>query len=342
MNNVNWKHLVLAFGVALSGCGADGQGDVVDQQAALSQESSDAVGELDATVDVAEGDLRFAEVLPAAGAKDVREDDRAGGGLRDRLRHFWPGARDARFDFGRLIRLAGRGVRQCSGADVEKTMADSGCTLVGQDGKYIGHLEISFNDCTLPSGVHIDGKITVDNTKALAAGATCEASALKLDVTHAVKVEGVKITGPGGARFEVSGTGSAKYQRGMAFRGDREWTIDQSRKRFARDGRPVLDQHLMGHGKTVVDATGSEPALVHDGAFTAEMHLIHVTATTASAGVRRVASCCHPIAGTWDLMITRGTNDPATAQSKSRHVAWGPTCGDVTIDGEASSLPACL
>ncbi len=342
MNNVTWKYLAVAFGVALAGCGGDGQGDVIDQQAALSQESSDAVGELDATVDVAEGDFRFAEALPAPGSKDLRADDSAGGGLRDRLRHLWPGARDARFDFGHLIRLAGRGVRQCSGADIVRTMADSGCTLVGKDGQYVGHLEISFNDCTLPSGVHVDGKITIDNTKALAAGASCEASALKVDVTHSVKVEGIKITGPGGARAELSGTGTAKYQRGTAFRGDREWTLNETRKRFARDGHPVLDQHLVGRGKTVADATGSEPALVHDGTFTAEMNIIHVTATTTSVGVRRVASCCHPIAGTWDLMITRGTNDPATAQSKSRHVEWGPACGEVAIDGAASTLPACL
>jgi hypothetical protein len=329
--------IALALAMAL-GCGGNTtsteEDTVASEQEELAAESELAVDALEAMSDVADEDATFADVsLPAAGGKDVLLDDRGDSGRPG------PRPKKVRVHMGRILRLLTRGGAVLCGAaaTVERTTADSGCALIGRNGQYVNHVSVTFANCELPLGLTIDGAVTVDTTKALVAGATCDQAGIAVDSTHSVTFANLKATVRGLGSAQVNGTGSSHGVRGPgAAAPTREWRLDHTRKLTEADGTVRLDQHVFGSGSTRLDRSGSEPALVRNGTFTAELNLRALTVTTTHTDVRRVRSCCHPISGSISVVATKG------AEMKSRMVEFGPACGAATVNGEAKDLRTCM
>ncbi len=314
------------------GCGADRAVDdtVASEQEELATESELAVDETEALADVADEDATFADLTLGATDKEARYEDRGRPG---------PAPRRVRVHLGRWLRsLTRAGAFLCgASATVERETADAGCTLIGRGGQYLSKVAVKFDGCELPLGIRIDGGISVTTTKALSAGATCDAAGLSVDITHAATVRDLKVSVRALGSAEVGGTATVKAVRGPgAAQPKREWTLDHTRKLSETDGTVRLDQHLTGAGTTVLDASGSEPALVRNGTFTAELNLRGVTVTTRHTDVRRVKSCCHPIGGSIEISATKG------ADTKARTIAFGPACGQATVDGAAHDLATCM
>ncbi len=313
------------------GCGADRTVDdpVGSEQEELATESELAVDETEALADVADEDATFADLTLGATDKEARFDDRRPG----------PAPRRVRVHLGRWLRgLTRAGAFVCgASATVTRETADAGCALIGRNGQYLSKVAVTFDGCELPLGIRIDGGITVTTTKALSAGATCDAAGLSVDVTHAATVRDLEVGVRALGSAAVAGTATVKSVRGPgAAEPKREWTLDHTRKLTEADGTVRLDQHLTGAGTTTLDRSGSEPALVRSGTFTAELNLRGMTVTTKHTDVRRVKSCCHPIGGSIELSATKG------AETKVKKVEFGPACGQATVDGAVHDLPTCM
>lgn len=331
--NITGGFAALALAMTV-GCGSDRTEDVASDQEEIAAESELAIDELEAMADVADGDTTFAELVGAGEAgKDVLLEE----GDRDPRRPLGPRPRHVRVHLGRLLRhLAPAGAFLCGqAATVERETADAGCELIGRGGQYLSRLAVTFDNCELPLGIKINGSVSVATTKALAAGATCDAAGLAVDVTHAVTLTGLRAEVAGHGSAEASGTASSHAVRGPgAPSKSREWRVDETRKLTDEDGTVRLDQHLFGSGSTALDESGDEPALVRNGMFTAELNLRGITVATTHTDVRRVRSCCHPIGGSIAVNVTGN-------REVSKTVAFGPTCGQATVDGEARELRDC-
>ena len=356
MTKLTWTHFVLTGALMAAGCGSDGkpaggtqsQDDAIAQQSdELSVESGASVDEVNGLVDLAEGDLSFLALSEQAGADGVLYDGAGGAGgaggaagPRGNGDLGRPGLRpaEARFDFARAVRLAARaqnGLPCMPAPTIEKTMTSSACASIGDRGQFAKTVKVTFAGCTFASGGKLDGTITIDASKELAAGSACGPMA-QIETSHAITIAGLSYTWPTGAKHAIDGSATAKGTRGGGATPTREWSVTESRKRTKADGTPVLDQKLTGSGKTEIAPYMNALSLLHNGMFMSEMHLVGITATSTTTNLRLVRDCCYPVEGTVEVTVTK------EMMSRQHKVEWGPTCGARKVNGTADDLPMCL
>ena len=300
------------------GTGGGGGGRAPEESAQLEEvayENGFALSEISAAADLAEGDV-------ATTALDKASPTRG------------PDVRIVRPDLARVLRqlARARGGAPCAPAPmVRTTMADAGCPLIGMRGQYTGSVSVRFDACKLDSGAQLDGTLDVASVRSLAPGATCDLQGIKVQVDTQATLS-VRFTSPDGGRADIQGTGRTSTSRARLALTSRSAELDQRRRRLGPGGAVLLDQHLSGRAKATVDGG----ALVLDGRFTAELALLGLSADSTAAGVRLSPDCCHPTGGTWTVFAS------TPAGELSRAVAYGPGCGQITIDGAAARLPTCL
>ncbi len=325
----NVRALVMAVALVPLACGGDGKGGgggaggaggaaAPDESAQLEEvayESDLALSEVSAAADLAEGDVTATAV----------EKGSAPGG---------PDARIVRPDLARVLRqlARARGGAPCLPAPtVRTTTADAGCALIGMRGQYTSGVSVRFDACKLGSGVQLDGTLEISSVRALVDGATCDLAGISVKVETQATV-GVRFSSPDGGRADIQGTGRTTTVRTRALVTSRTAELDHRRRRLGPAGATLLDQHLTGRAQATVDGT----ALVVEGTITADLALLGLSAQGQASGVRFSADCCHPTGGTWSVRAS------APGGELSRTVAYGPECGQITVDGTPARLPTCL
>lgn len=305
------------------GSGGAGSEDTAGAQAEeLAYESDMAVDEVNAAVDLVEGETQLAATAAPG------EADPKGAALQSR-------DRIVRSDLARILRQMARerALPPCDPPPrLEKRTAMAGCQYIGRMGEYVSNVSLTFNACTLASGTRLDGTIELGAEKKLVEGEACRLGA-PVDVSYDATVN-LTVTVPDGGRAETRGTASAHLVRGIGVAPNREIRLDEERKRLRPDGRVVLDQHLVGTAMSAFELT-TVPALVTSATFTAELRLAGVTASSTAEGIRRVRGCCHPVGGTWNATLSGNA-------TFSKTVEFGPECGQVTVDGTPARLPMCF
>ncbi len=310
--------VILTVAGCLGGCGGDAQPPSPSDGDPLADGPQVAVDEIMAASDLAEGDSALTitavpEAPPAAGAA-------------------------RRVNLGAVLRRIANGglTPPCSPApQVERLQSSAACALIDRGGQYTSELRVTFSSCTMPGGGQLDGTVRIQVAKALAEGATCTPAGIAVDVRHDVTFD-LKLSGTDGS-LKLDGQGSTRFARGRdksPFQ--REVTLSQERTLTNAKGRVVSAQSLTGRATSRPDATSTPPALVVDGSFSASFQLARLTETTTVTELRRIAGCCHPVGGQEETRIST-----ASGASTTRTVAFGPECGQATLDGQARTLDAC-
>ena len=82
---------------------------------------------------------------------------------------------------------------------------------------------------------------------------------------------------------------------------------------------------------------GSATGYTVDGGITVVDNLAAGAGTSITVtGLKRVTSCCRPVGGSIDILQTSGAG-PGT-----HSWTFGSTCGTATVDGNSTTLPACI
>jgi hypothetical protein len=298
---------VIVMGAMGCGLGA-GNSSVTSDEAALAETQSESNDTASAGMEA--GDDELSKSMPAN---------------FDYVRVGRPG-------IGLAIRALAHGVYLCAGQETitfkDKT-AD--CANIGLNGQYRGGATITFNQCKLPWGGSLDGTVDVNVEKQLSPGATCGAGAM-IDVDRELTINQLTWVRPSGVRVEYSNiAASAKATRPIAtIPTDISLNVSGERQVYDAQNKLILD-HLLNSSATVASALGAQPSLTLDGTATLVHKLANYTATLTAVAVERVPGCCAPVSGQIKVERTGTVNN-------SRTWDFGPSCGDITVDGHPYSV----
>jgi hypothetical protein len=234
---------------------------------------------------------------------------------------------------GDAIRALARGQSLCPGqVTVTPRLSPSPCTGGGPERSGV---TIVFNGCQTPGGGTISGTVDVTATRT-ASTAACDATT-SITLTHTTTISNLDYTGISGGRLLIptqTDTGTNLYTFG-ATPGHVSVSSTGQLQIFARDGSQTSDHGFTG--TATFSFGGSETGYTVDGnvAITDNRASGQATAATLT-GLERIVSCCRPVGGSVTLTQTTGLS-PGT------HVwAFGPSCGDLMVDGQDASLPLCI
>ncbi len=210
------------------------------------------------------------------------------------------------------------------------------CTNIGTNGSYPGGATLQFNSCALANGGKLNGTITVAVTRSLSAGAVCGPSASE-DVTHEVTFTNLSYTSPSlyvlsYPTFDAVVDSTHNIDASPTLLTLTSVTGERTIKGPA--GALLLDHMLSGSGSVAL-ASGSRTV---NGTFTVIHELLHFTATAVLTNVERVETCCKPISGTIAVTLTSNITDLAISGTFS----YGPSCGDINLDGNLVAVAECL
>jgi hypothetical protein len=234
---------------------------------------------------------------------------------------------------GDAIRALARGQSLCpSQVTVTPKMAAPPCTGAALQRSGV---TLVFSGCQTPGGGTISGTVDVTTTRT-ASTAVCDATT-SVTLTHTTTITNLDYTGISGGRLFVpsqTDTGTNVYTFGQTPSHVSVSSTGQLQI-FARDGSQTSDHTFTG--TATFSFGGSETGYTVDGnvAITDNRTAGQATAATVT-GLERIVSCCRPVGGSVILVQTSGPS-PGT-----RVWAFGPSCGDLTVDGQDASLPLCI
>jgi hypothetical protein len=312
---VGYLRVVLGAALFASGCGAD------------SNSGSTAGSEDDLAVTTTDS----ADV--ASAALEINDDD-----MTPLASPSFGYLRAGRPEIGVALRALAAGVSLCGNqVTVTPVTKTADCSAIGNAGQYRGGATIVFAGCLLPWGGQLDGQVVVDVTRQLAAGETCTTDAL-IEVTHAVTIANLVHVRPSGVRVEYpSATAHAQATHRIGQPpATRTLELAGERQVFGPGGRALLDHVYQGSATVALTAatSTSPPSLRIDASANIEHRLAHFTAAITVTGVVRVPTCCRPTEGQIALVRSGSIDDSHT-------LAFGPACGDVSLDGTALQLAEC-
>jgi hypothetical protein len=231
----------------------------------------------------------------------------------------------------------------CTSGTASITMAPaktSPCPNIGVNGMYPGGATIAFNQCVLRNGATIDGSIVIDETRALASGQMCGASAV-FDDTRSVTIAKLSFTAKDKAALVYSNVSvSALDERALNARPTSVTTKVSGERSFTDSTGMVKRDHTVDSMLSIVrtDKTATAPAsTTFNGTSTVTDKVANTSYAVDLKDVEKVRSCCRPIAGTITV-----THTPASGAATTNTVAFGPMCGDVTVDGKPVTGGECM
>jgi hypothetical protein len=234
------------------------------------------------------------------------------------------------------IRALARGEDVCgSSVTVAAKTRTPACT--GGPTQSRAGVTITFNNCQTAGGGLITGTVDVSSS-ATASTAVCSGTTM-ITTTHTTTITNLTYVSPNGFKAVIpqqTDTGTNTYTFGTAPATITLTTMGRLQT-YGTDGTLLSDTNFSG--TPTISFGGSSSGFTIDGTITTtDNRLNGAKATYVSTGVTRVATCCRPVAGT--VLLTTGDND---TDNVSRTYTWGPTCGDLTLDGQIlTSIPACL
>jgi hypothetical protein len=196
---------------------------------------------------------------------------------------------------------------------------------------------ITFNNCQTPGGGLITG--TVEIASSATASTTVCFGTTSVKTSHTTAITSLTYVGPDGIKAVIplqTDAGTNTYNFGTT-PPTITLTTTGRLQTYGSDGTLLSDTSYTG--TPTISFGGSSSGYAIDGSFTTNDNRLNgPNQLYQLSGITRVASCCRPIAGTVRVATGDGDRDNA-----SRTYTWGPTCGDLTLDGQIlTSIPACL
>jgi hypothetical protein len=233
------------------------------------------------------------------------------------------------------IRALARGESVCPGqVTVTARMAALSCT--GGPASVRTGVAIAFNNCKTAGGGTLNGMVDVTSTHT-ASATTCTSTTM-ITSSHTTTITNLSFTGTGGRQLLIpsqTGTGMSTYTFGAT-----PATISLNWKgqlqTFASAGGSTTSDHNYT-GTGTFSFGGSTSHYTLNGTVTVVNNLMAGAGTSITAtNLTRTTSCCRPVGGTINIMQTSGTG------VGSHVIGFGPSCGEATLDGTSSMLPACI
>jgi hypothetical protein len=236
---------------------------------------------------------------------------------------------------GDALRALARGESVCPGQlTVSPKTAPPACTGGGASTR--AGVTIVFNACQTPGGAMLDGMIDVSSTRTASAAACTSTTTITL--SHTTTVTNLSYTNAAGQRLVIpsqTGMGTTMYTFGQT-----PPTVALSYTgqlvTYVNAGNSITSDHNYT-GNLTFTFGGAQTGYQVDGGVTVMDNRAPGSGSTiALTGLKRVTTCCRPVGGTISLTQT-GPTGPGT------HVwSFGPSCGQSTIDGTGTTLPACI
>jgi hypothetical protein len=192
---------------------------------------------------------------------------------------------------------------------------------------------ITFDNCQTPGGGVITG--TVDISSSATASTTGCFGTTSVTTSHTIAITSLTYVGPNGIKAVIplqTDAGTNTYNFGTTPPTITLMTMGRLQT-YGSDGTLLSDTSYTG--TPTISFGGSSSGYIIDGSFTTNDNRLNgANQMYQLSGITRVATCCWPVAGTVRV---------ATGDDVSRAYTWGPTCGDLTLDGQIlTSIPACL
>jgi hypothetical protein len=236
---------------------------------------------------------------------------------------------------GDAIRALARGESVCPGhITVTPKMAAPPCT--GGPSSVRAGVTIAFDGCATDGGGTLSGMVDVTSTRT--ANSTACSSTTMISLSHSTTISNLRFTGPSGRQLLIpshTGTGSSTYNFGTT-PATMALTFQGQLQTFATGGTLGSDQNYTANltfsfGGSTTQYTVDGNVMIIDNRAAGAGSTITVT------GLTRTTTCCRPVGGTINIMHTSGTGGIG-----SHVVGFGPSCGEATLDGTSSMLPACI
>jgi len=201
----------------------------------------------------------------------------------------------------------------------------------GGDATVPSSASIVFDGCTLDDGGRLDGSFEIAATQTVS-DTECDAETI-LDVSFTSTASNLSYTSAAGARVLVpSLTVAGAYTRELAGQ-PLSMTIDLegSVERYDEGGR--LSAQTSANGSQTLVPLSEGGGYRMDGTLSVQDTLNERSLEAVGTGITRTDACCHPTSG--EISIERSTGESA-------NWSFGPSCGDVLLDGASTELADCL
>jgi hypothetical protein len=231
---------------------------------------------------------------------------------------------------GLALRALARGDMVCPGQVTVTPKMGQSCTLMGSPGQVRTGAMIAFNGCMLANGGRIDGTVDFGST-AMPSDNNCDANTI-VNVSYTATYTNLAYTAPGGARIVISmQTDKGTYQRpATAGPTSIAITTNGSLQRYDASMALVANHNYNGSRNYTISRPNNVLTVTVNGALSVQDVAGGAAVNISGTGITRTADCCRPTAGTLTLM--RGDT--------SASWMFGPTCGQATVNGSATTLPA--
>ena len=215
----------------------------------------------------------------------------------------------------------------------------SSCASIGNNGSYPGGATLQLNACTLAGGGMLNGTAAITVTRALSAGATCGPTA-SIDVTHQVSLTNLAYTSATGDVITYptfSATVVSTHPIGAAPTLLTLTSLSGERTIHGPAGLLLQDHQLSGSGTVALSASPITRTI--NATITVVHELLHFTAQVVITNLVRVETCCKPVGGTVEITLTSNTSGASIGPGT---FTYGPSCGQVDLDGELLGVAECL
>lgn len=252
------------------------------------------------------------------------------------------GADDPRVLGARLRQLTGNALpgsalqALASGQDIcpgQVTITQQGnATACATGGDAVPSLtSIVFRGCQLGDGGRLDGSLRIGVAQ-IAKDADCDSSTL-VDVRYASTAINLFYTAPTGERVVLPVlTVTGAYTRALgAYPASIDVTVDGQIYRSNEDDD--VEQQLAVSGNQTLVPLGASSGYRLSGTLTMTDSARQMSCTASSNGLTRSEGCLHPTSGSIDVAHSDGT---------THEWAFGPHCGDFSLEGNRISMSDCF
>jgi hypothetical protein len=189
-----------------------------------------------------------------------------------------------------------------------------------------------FDGCALPSGGRLDGSLTIEGSQTFSDD-ICNNDTL-VSVTYTSTSTNMSYTAPSGAKIVAPSLfRMGSYTRVLdgspaAISVSSSGTL----QRFASDGSLMVEATLSGTQNLTLDEEDPDSYRL-DGTLKLTDTTNARAVTIAGDDVLRIAGCCRPTDGT--ITVRSSPGDTNTWR-------FGPSCGDLSLNGEKRDATVCL
>ena len=237
---------------------------------------------------------------------------------------------------GNVIRALARGEAICPGqVTVTPKMSAAACTSADPNMNNVrSGATLVFTGCMLANGGRLDGTLDVQ-TMRTASEATCSETT-RITLSHTSTITNLTYVAPGGMRLVIpnqTDTGTNSYDYGKL---PTTFSIDSTGRVQVYATNGTLSADFNHNGTRTVTYTSTNRSYAITGRANVEDTRTGSRATLTGDMITRVSDCCVPIGGTLQVSRTGGS-------SPGEHTwSFGPSCGQLTLDGAQVSQPSCL